>query len=452
MNKKLIIVASIPLVVGAATLIWALDQQRQDREEIADYQSRYAAQADDFVKQYNGWLQMPPQERQELDKLPLLLDEDGQTKSREQLRQEQQGRFKANLPKLLDGEVTNRSLADLLYGENWQEELREYKRRRAFNKSVFIVSVVCTSIGGLIYIAWALLIVTRLSIKVAICCRGLAGRAQNAVKKDKEKEMEQEEEADADKGKNVDAFMKDERSESESDGLENKPKQRPKIPVKPLATSSMTTMIDRPRRPMGSITQRPEKTREEKEKTGVLIAEKKDEKSGVKTETHTEREPVRLDLNESPKPIDNTLNDLTQQVSAIREYAANQQDRLEKLQDGYDWNIIRTFCLRIIRCIDNIENRIARSKDEDPDTTALEEVKDELIFALESSGIERFEPKIDSEYRGQEKFAEAIKEKLGCEDPKQTGKIANVIRPGYQYFIDEENFKIVRPAQVQLYA
>ncbi|UCF15675.1 MAG: hypothetical protein JSW59_19955, partial [Phycisphaerales bacterium] len=65
---------------------------------------------------------------------------------------------------------------------------------------------------------------------------------------------------------------------------------------------------------------------------------------------------------------------------------------------------------------------------------------------------EQFEPETNSEYRGQEKYAEAVKDKLDCDDPEQTGRIANVIRPGYQYFINDENVKIVRPAQVRLYA
>jgi molecular chaperone GrpE (heat shock protein) len=151
-------------------------------------------------------------------------------------------------------------------------------------------------------------------------------------------------------------------------------------------------------------------------------------------------------------PIDSTLKDLSKQVSAIREYAANQQDRLRKLQDGYDWNIIKTFCLRIIRCIDNLECRIERLSEQDGDATDLEEVRDELIFALESSGVEQFEPEVNSEYRGQEKYAEAVKEKKSSEDPGQKGKIEKVIRPGYQCFIDEENVRIIRPAQVRLFA
>jgi len=154
---------------------------------------------------------------------------------------------------------------------------------------------------------------------------------------------------------------------------------------------------------------------------------------------------------EHSKPLNNAIGELMQQVSAIRDYASYQQERVEKLQDGYDWNIIRTFCLRVIRCIDNLENRISRLSKENIETSDLEEVKDELLFALESSGVEQFEPDINSDYRGQEKFAEAVKDKQHCDDPKQSGKIARVIRGGYQYVIHEDNIKIVRTAQVKLF-
>ncbi|MHC4543360.1 MAG: nucleotide exchange factor GrpE [Planctomycetota bacterium] len=154
---------------------------------------------------------------------------------------------------------------------------------------------------------------------------------------------------------------------------------------------------------------------------------------------------------ENSKPINNTLSELTEQMSAIREYAASQQTRLTKLQDGYDWNITKTFCLRVIRCIDNLEKRISQLTEKDMEAVDLEEVRDEMLFALESSGVEQFEPEINSDYHGQEKYAEAVKGKERCKDTNQTGKIAKIIRPGYQYFIDEENIKIVRPAQVKLF-
>jgi len=154
---------------------------------------------------------------------------------------------------------------------------------------------------------------------------------------------------------------------------------------------------------------------------------------------------------EHSEPLNNTLKELTQQVAAIREYASQQQDRVTKFQDGYDWNIIRSFCLRVIRCIDNLENRINRLHKQNVETADLEEVRDELIFALESSGVEQFEPEINSDYRGQERDVEAVKDKEHSDDPNLRGKIAKVIKPGYRYVISEENVRVVRPAQVKLY-
>ena len=151
------------------------------------------------------------------------------------------------------------------------------------------------------------------------------------------------------------------------------------------------------------------------------------------------------------QPFGDTIKELMQQVSAIREYALGQQDRIKKLQDGYDWSIIRSFGLKIIRCIDNLEDRIKQFRNNGVDTADLEEARDELIFSLESSGIEQYELEIDSDYNGQEKIAEAVKEKVGAPEPELKGKIAHVVRPGYRHFIDDENFKVVRTARVKLF-
>jgi len=193
----------------------------------------------------------------------------------------------------------------------------------------------------------------------------------------------------------------------------------------------------------------------------VLLSDEETNESLAKLEDSLKAQTEKLEertsqtvqeaLKEHSKPLDNTLKDLAQQVSAIREYASCQQERVEKLQDGYDWNIIKTFCLRIIRCIDNLENRIERLSSKGTKTEYLEDIRDEMVFALESSGIEQYQPEINSDYRGQEKCAEAVKQKEHCDNAKQKGKIAKVIRPGYQYVINEENIKIVRTAQVKLF-
>lgn len=155
-------------------------------------------------------------------------------------------------------------------------------------------------------------------------------------------------------------------------------------------------------------------------------------------------------LNES-KPVDTELGELAQQISAIRDYTSCQQDRIEKLQDGYDWTIMRTFCLKIIRCIDNLENRIRTMSKKGLSTETLEDIRDELLFSLESSSVEQFDLEVNSEYRGNEKLAEVVKDKFPSEDESMNGKIASLIRPGYQYVIDEGSTKVVRIARVKLF-
>ncbi len=159
---------------------------------------------------------------------------------------------------------------------------------------------------------------------------------------------------------------------------------------------------------------------------------------------------VKTDDSESSEPVNETLQILNEQISAIRHYASTQQDRVEKLQSGYDWNIIRTFCVRVIRCIDNLENRMERCDASDLEQT-LSEVHDELLFSLESSGVEQFAPELNSAFCGQERVAEAVKAKAACPKSEFKGCIAEIIKPGYQYVIDEQNVKIVRTARVKLY-
>ena len=87
----------------------------------------------------------------------------------------------------------------------------------------------------------------------------------------------------------------------------------------------------------------------------------------------------------------------------------------------------------------------------DKPTDALEEIRDELVFALESSGVERFEPELHSDYRGREKEAEAVRDRQSTDQAQLKGKIAKVIKCGYRYVVDDDSFKVVRSARVKLF-
>jgi len=145
-----------------------------------------------------------------------------------------------------------------------------------------------------------------------------------------------------------------------------------------------------------------------------------------------------------------SLNDLSEQVKAIREYAARQQEQVRRLQEGYDWALLKEFCLRIIRAIDDIDERLGRTDSEEA-RQVLDSVRDELVFSLEASGVEPYSPPVGSEYKGHEKTAEVVG-KQPAAAAEQAGHIARVIRPGYQVFVSKEVTRIVRPAKVEVFA
>jgi molecular chaperone GrpE (heat shock protein) len=449
MYQKTVLVGLILFLIGGGALWWVVSERQKERKEADFFKLKYGSETNEYIQQYEQWLNLPSEERAEL---PLVLDENGDSKTQDEIRQEQRERLKADLDKLAAGEMAVYPFADDFYGENWQDELQEYKKREEMREFIFTGSIVCTSFGGVIVAWYILLNVARLLIRILVGLKSLLliifGRKQKSADPVPNEVEEEEPNQETKPDKKQDEFAKLSRV------LVNSGWQQPEF-------VRGRTKIRRQKSGASISSESSFENNEDslaKEHLGSWSAQKaektpkvQDDKERVKTKAKHNKETMLAVSPEQSNPIDSTLKDLTQQVSAIREYAANQQNRLERLQDGYDWNIIRNFCLRIIRCIDNIEIRIAQLIEQECETTDLEEIRDELIFALESSGVEQFEPEINSDYRGQEKYAEAVKEKKRCNDPKQKGKIEKVIRPGYQCFIDEDNFRIIRPAQVRLY-
>jgi len=434
MLKKSLILGLIFLLVGAGMYWWTIagKQQQQQQNRV----SHDFTETDDYIKQYQEWLQLPPEQRAEA---PPVLEKLRKDKTNDQIRVEQQERLRADIGKLATGEIAVNPLTDILYGDNWQDEVNEYKKRNEFNDYVLTSSLMCVIMGGSIYTWWIVLWATRSIIKGLSRVRYfIADRYSNPEDPEDDKQITAVKDLQQEHEKKK-IHEKQNKSEKHSNVYADAGRQS-------MATSkggfkAVEKLAYKAKASNGT------------EKINKLLSDEKI--PVVKTpifKTSTKWGKQHSEADEHAKPINSAINELTEQVSAIREYAACQQDRLEKLQDGYDWNIIKTFCLRVIRCIDNLENRIVQLGEKEAKAMHLEEVRDELIFALESSGIEQFEPEIESEYRGQEKFAEAVKDKQKSKNPDHTGKIAQVIRPGYQYFINEDNVKVVRPAQVKLYA
>jgi molybdopterin converting factor small subunit len=430
MNKIIVIIGLLFLVAGSAMFGWIYVERKKEQQRIAKYESKRLSSAGEFIEQFG-------------------MEGYDKNKIETQLRQEQYDRLQADLDKLASGEEDVSPFADILYGENWQAELNKYKKQKELREFVLTGSIVCISMGGTIFSCYLLIGFLRAFMKAV---SGLKKKTPDADNKQKKEDIEEPVETYIEK----DLIEEHEQQDESQNGHL---KEKTKAPWSSSRNKLREDQADEayqshPAKELGKVA-------EDAEKIAVLLSDAESKNSlanledsiKAQTEQLEERtaESVQKAIMEHSKPLDTTLKDLAQQVSAIREYASSQQERVEKLQDGYDWNIIKTFCLRIIRCIDNLENRIARLSSKGTKTEYLEDIRDELVFALESSGIEQYQPEINSDYRGQEKYAEAVKEKEHCDNPEQKGKVAKVIRPGYQYFINEENTKIVRTAQVKLF-
>jgi len=522
MMRKFVIPGLLLLLIGTVALDWVLAEKRKEQKQAAHYKLKHNSDLSEHLRQYKQWLSLPPEERTQL---PLGLDKHGKTKTKAQLLQEQTERLKADLDKLVAGEMDTYPYADILYGENWRDEVNKYKKRKELREFILTGSIVCTSIGGTIFICCLLIWTTRLVIK------GLSHLKEffaNILRKRKEPDDNNFNETDVEKDEEHSQIpltrllgLSNTARELMAESIGKEPKIKDSAVSARLSSSALSSLPKGSPKPANSAVKNADQAAfstdsnphtnncKFKHKLGhsesrspknaanidLLLSDEESIKSegslgtaieAPKTSTIQLEDSLKIQVENLEKqfeeirqitgdaslqqaiksqtaqdvqqavaeqsgPLNNTLMDLTQQVAAIREYASGQQDRVKKLQEGYDLNIIKNFCLRVIRCIDNLESCISGQSDQNNDTMHLKEARDELLFALESSGVEQFEPEINSDYRGQERHAEAIKDKECCDDPNLAGKIAKVIKPGYQYFIDEENVKVVRPAMVKLF-
>jgi molecular chaperone GrpE (heat shock protein) len=498
MLKKVAVVGLVLLFAGTAVLGWVLADRRREQQDAAFYKLKYGSELKECLKQYNEWLQLSPEER---TNMPVEVGKDWKAKTESQIRQEQQGRLKADLDRLAAGETGSYPFANVLYGESWQEELRNYKSRKERNEFILTGSIVCASAGGTLFVWCLLLGLSRLIIRELSCVWEFFAGIFTARRETKDKTPAPASAfAESCGGAGEDRKQAGQKQKPRPSGTDkSRFEKRSKVLVHSGWQSFEANSVNHPQPAPAqadiSIGGRGRITAllsdQESVAAGAPLMETSGEDSNVNmaqmsrtagvrkiassdsskdfhkledsfkaqtenlekqmAEVKQMAESVQQATLEHSKPLDNVLKELTQQMGAIREYAAGQQEKVKRLQDGYDWNIIKSFCLRVIRCIDNLESRIARLSEQDVEAVHLKEVRDELIFLLESSGVEQFGPEVNSDYHGQEKLAEAVKEKEYCYDRGLAGKIAEVIRAGYQYFIDDENSKVVRPAQVKLF-
>ena len=140
------------------------------------------------------------------------------------------------------------------------------------------------------------------------------------------------------------------------------------------------------------------------------------------------------------------------QLASLRDVFTAQQDRTKRLEEGYDWTIVKQFCFRFIRILDSLTQQIAALPPETADAHRrdLRDLYTEIQFALEASGIEQFEPKAKSPFAGHEKRLKVVG-KVASNDAGDRGLVARVLIPGYVLIEDGLPERVLRPAHIDIY-
>lgn len=459
MSKKTWIVwAFVLLLPGAVGLgtFCAQKNARQDRIAQAAQADAQNPAAQEYLQMYQDWSNLPAQEKANY---PWGYNQYGGMDIQERLKEGQPDRLRADLPELANGLMDfPDELAEALYGTGWQQEVENYKDALDTAEMILIGSTSMLAGGGLILAGGTV------KLLILLLFRKRPGNDEesqpqvpvqeavpadlpsppvpseesecpflSSIETDETESTESTEKFEtpyarknrkrSSKNKN-EGYFQTFRKQTSSDEYETSHDER--------------TPVANPASPLPSLAQKPS-----------LDKPSKDSYFGWAVEMDS---ASPLETLMTSEPLTRELSELTEEVSAIRQFAAQQQDQMRKLQDGYDWVIIRRFCLRVIRSIDNIEDRIAQMEaEQDNSAVYLRDIRDELVFTLESSGIEQFVPDLNVPYKGLEKYVEAVRERLLTEDETLSGCIGRVVRPGYQYLVNDDNVKIVRCAQVNLY-
>ncbi len=444
------ILALLLMIPGAAGLGWGTVQRRNAARQAARAAEAIAEapSADEYLRMYTKWSQLSATEKADT---PWGQGQYGGTDIQKRFREHQDARLEADLPDLDAGVKTYPTqLADVLYGRQWDQRLAQYRRAREFRDLVSTGSGILLFAGALLFcgelVKWLTLRALR---TVAVPDESEAAPPQN---KDKDKELPRaealtaaspthEKEADnAVAAPPLEAVNSDASSSSECGYFESSGKHQKNAALAAMAKP----------RPLGTVSA--ESANYATPVSLVDSASAPQPQSYFGWEAESSEQDSMIATLMTTHPVACELTELTEEVSAIRQYAAAQQDQIRKFQDGYDWMIIRRFCMRIIRCIDNLEDRLSKlDGTDDPLQECLQDIRDELVFALESSGVEQFSPDLKTPFKGLERYVEAIRQRVPATNAALAGTIAEIVRPGYQYLVNDDEVKIVRCAQVKLY-
>ncbi len=143
--------------------------------------------------------------------------------------------------------------------------------------------------------------------------------------------------------------------------------------------------------------------------------------------------------------VSNKIGTMKEEVKAVKELTQEKDKKIRRYEEGYDQKNIKQFMDELFKTIDYIKKERVSN-----DSDSLEEIEEDLLLLLEKNGILLIEMQVGDSYEGQLKFVKVIGTEETDDESKNT-IIKEVNKNGYFVQIDENNTRVLRPAEVVVY-
>lgn len=163
------------------------------------------------------------------------------------------------------------------------------------------------------------------------------------------------------------------------------------------------------------------------------------------------------DVIDSVEQLKNEMIETKEEISSLEvRYESmiaevqKKNSRIQRLEEGYDYQILKNFSRQVIREIRS-QRMMQKRANCDEKKKIYQEMIDFLEELLERNSIVKIKLEVGETYAGNEKLAECDAVKVYTEDISLKGRIATILREGYQYEFNEDSNRVIEPAKVRLF-
>ncbi len=137
-------------------------------------------------------------------------------------------------------------------------------------------------------------------------------------------------------------------------------------------------------------------------------------------------------------------------MSTLKAFVAEQKAELRKMQEGYNWSVINSMCMGLIRIIDKLDEDIKNTSNKDI-KTSLNDSRALITAMLETYDVAEISPEVGKAYQDKDKSENIKVTMVKPKKQEKKGTVARVIKPSFIYQGGYEQEKVLRAAEIEVY-